>query len=296
MPCLFRPRAFVRAASALALVVLMPAVAHAEAAKAEVPLWTPSPLSLPNVDFDTTRPGIEVLSLASACTIAAPDAEGLITVSNELKFKVWSADGTTAVITPTTSNKVKSGKFPDPRQARFQCKGANVTNYRASFPGADADNFSNGHGVPVGPGHFGDACAPHTFEAAFALCDELPVRTFGVVVAKVAGERFIILSQAINLEYHNNLSPDDINVSSYAMTGYSMDGVQLWSRNIAAATSDGYTYAGNVARIADYLDSDGSDEIRLISISDDTGNVRYLYINPKTGVNIRTATVTPPTL
>jgi hypothetical protein len=268
----------------------------AEAPVAETPLWSAIPHRLPAIDVDPARPGVEILTVAEACTISPTDTAGLLTVSNEIKIKIYSADGKQVVLAPTTSNTVKSGKFPDPRLSRFQCSGANITNYRAQFPGADADSVSQGSGVPVGPGAFHNACAPHTFEADFALCDELPVRTFGVVAAKVGAERVVLLAQAINLQYHNNLSPDDVNASGFSITAYALDGTQLWTRAFKGADSSGYTYIGNLASVGDFLGSDGNDEIRLVAVSDAAGGFRYTYINPLTGANIRVATVAPPTL
>lgn len=266
----------------------------AEAPIAETPLWTASPGSLPAVDVDPARPGVEILTLAQACSISPTDPDGLITITSEIKIKVYSADGKQVVLAPTTSNTAKSGKFPDPRLSRFQCSGANTTNYRSQFPGADADSVSQGSGVPVSSGAFHTACAPHTFEADFALCDELPVRTFGVVAAKVGAARVVLLAQAINLQYHNNLSPDDVNASGFSITGYALDGTQLWTRAFKGADSSGYAYIGNLASVGDFLGSDGNDEIRLVAVSG-TG-FRYTYINPVTGANIRVATVAPPTL
>lgn len=287
---------------ALRLLAVFPAAlmlagaARAEPPIASTPLWTAIPGTLPAADIDPTRPGIEVPTTAEACTISATDAGGMITVSNQIKIKIYSADGKQVVLAPTTSNTVKSGKFPDPRLSRFQCNGANVTNYRSQFPGADADSVSQGSGVPVGPGAFTAACAPHTFEADSALCDELPARTFGIVAAKgVGGERVVLLAQAINLQYHNNLSADDVNASAFSITAYALTGAQLWTRAFKGADSSGYTYIGNIASVGDYLDGDGNDEIRLLAISD-AGGFRYTYINPLTGDNIRVVTVARPTL
>ena len=286
----------VRSLIALSAALLLVGAADAEPAVASTPLWTAIPATLPAVDIDPARPGIELPITAEACTISPADANGLITVSHQIKLKIYSADGKQVVLAPTTSNIVKSGKFPDPRLSRFQCNGANVTNYRAQFPGMDADNASQGSGVPVGSGGFNNACAPHTFEASFALCDELPQRSLGIVAAKgVGGERVVLLAQAINLQYHNNLSPDDVNASGFSVSAYAMNGTQLWTRAFKGADNTGYTYVGNLASVGDFLDSDGTEEIRLLGISE-TGSFRYTYINPLTGDNIRVVTVTPPTL
>ena len=125
---------------AFAIPALVAQAALAEAPKAEWPLWTATPQSLPPFDIDPARPGIEVPTFASACTISTADASGMITVTNQLKVKIYATDGVTVVMAPTTSNTVKSAKFPDPRWSRYQCNGANVTNYRAQFPGGDSDN------------------------------------------------------------------------------------------------------------------------------------------------------------
>lgn len=285
-----------RALAPVAVVVALLATAtaaYAEAAKAETPLWTASPSGLPPMNIDPARPGIEVSTVARSCSVSAPDANGLIAVTRRVKLKVYSADGTEVVLAPTTANVLKSGRFPDPRLARFQCYGANVTNYRSQYPGGEADDLTQGYGVPVGAGGFNNSCAPHTFEAQFALCDELPTATFGVSVAKVGTERFVLLSQAMNLQYHNNLSPDDINASAFSITAYSMAGVQLWTRRFPGATTDGYHYIGNHARVGDFPKTDGSDEIRLILYGPE--GFRYVYVNPQTGQNILTITPAPPT-
>lgn len=290
MPTRARPLSALIATACLAVA----GPAAAEAPRAEVPLWTASPIGLPPADIDPARPGVEIVSIARSCTVATPDANGMISVTRQLKIKVYSADGTQVVMAPTTANVVKTGLFPDPRLARFQCFGANVTNYRAQFPGAEADDLTQGHGVPVGNGGFNNACAPHTFEAQFALCDEMPVSSFGVVVAKVGAERFVLVSQALNLQYHNNLSADDVNASGFSITAYALTGAQVWTRRFSATTSDGYSFIGNLARVGDFLNTDGSDEIRLVLGG--PGGLRYLYVNPKTGVNITTVTPAPPTL
>lgn len=278
----------------VAAALLTLSTAHAEAPKADWPLWTASPATLPAFDFDAARPGLELPTIASSCTVSAADATGMVSVTRQLKVKIYATDGTTVVMAPTTSNTVRTGKFPDPRWARYQCNGANVTNYRAGFGGGDADDLNQGYGVPVGSAGFNNACAPHTFEAAAALCDEMPLSTFGLGVAKVAGERIVLLAQAVSLEYHNNLSADDVSGSGYSVTAYALAGAQLWSRSFPAVSTDGYRYIGNLARVGDFLDSDGSDEIRLVSEGE--GGLRYLYINPRTGANIRSVTPVPPTL
>lgn len=122
------------------------------------------------------------------------------------------------------------------------------------------------------------------------MCNELPVSAFGVTVAKVGAGRFVLLAQAINLQYHNNLSPDDINASGFSITACSMAGVQAWTRAFPGATTDGDDNLGNLAAVGDCLASD-DDEVRVVAV----GNAfRYVYISPKTGKNIRVVTTTPP--
>lgn len=279
--------------SLLACALVVTALqAAAEAPVASAPLWTGIPDDAANIDVDPSRPGVELLSLAEACQVNGPDGDGLVSVAKLLKIKVYSADGSQVVVAPSKASLVTSGAFPDPRLARFQCGGANVTNYRAQFAGADADKVTNGHGVPVGPGHFNDACAPHTFEAAYALCDELPVTTRGLVVARVGGNRVLLLGQAMNLQWHNNVANADVNASGFTVTAFALDGTTLWSRSFPAQDDAGYGMEGQLARVGDFLDDDGNDEIRLVSTGD--GGVRYTYVDPLTGKNIGVVTAKPP--
>jgi hypothetical protein len=263
----------------------------AEAPVPNAPLWTGIPNDAADIDIDPSRPGVELLSLAEACQVNGPDGDGLVTVGKLLKIKVYSADGSQVVMAPSKASLVTSGAFPDPRLARFQCGGANVTNYRAQFAGADADKMTNGHGVPVGPGHFNDACAPHAFEAVYALCDELPITTRGLVVARSGGNRVLLLGQAMNLQWHNNVANADVNASGFTVTAFAMDGSNLWSRSFPAEDA-GYAIEGQLARVGDFLNDDGDDEIRVLSTGD--GGVRYTYIDPLTGKNIGVVTAKPP--
>jgi hypothetical protein len=265
--------------------------AAAEVPVPNAPLWTGIPNDAADIDVDPSRPGVELLSLAEACQVNGPDGDGLVTVSKLLKIKLYSADGSQVVMAPSKAGQVTSGAFPDPRLARFQCGGANVTNYRAQFAGADADKMTNGHGVPVGPGHFNDACAPHTFEAAYALCDELPVTTRGLAVARVGATRVLLLGQAMNLQWHNNVANADVNASGFSVTAFAMDGSSLWNRSFPAEEG-GYGIEGQLARVGDFLNDDGNDEIRVLSTGD--GGVRYTYIDPLTGKNIGVVTAKPP--
>ncbi len=273
------------------LLLALPALA--EPPVADSPLWTGVPGHVANIDVDPARPGIELLSLAQSCSVAGPDVNGLVTVSKAARIKVYSADGSQVVMAPGKANVVNSAPFPDPRLARFQCGGANVTNYRAQFGGSDADKMTNGHGVPVAPGHFNDACAPHTFESAYALCDELPMTTLGLVMARSGGSRVLLLGQAMNLQWHNNVANADVDASGFSVTAFSLSGSSLWSREFPPMDADGYGIEGQLAQVGDYLAGDGNEQVRIVSINGD-GNVRYTYVDPLTGKNLRVVTVKPP--
>jgi hypothetical protein len=70
-----------------------------------------------------------------------------------------------------------------------------------------------------------------------------------------------------------------------------MDGSNLWSRSFPAEDA-GYAIEGQLARVGDFLNDDGDDEIRVLSTGD--GGVRYTYIDPLTGKNIGVVTAKPP--
>ena len=288
----FLPRGAGRSLLACAAACLATLPAAAEPPVPSTPLWTGVPDNFADIDVDPSRPGVELLSLAAACQVNGPDGDGLVTVGRLLKIKVYSADGSDVVLAPPKASLVTSGAFPDPRLARFQCGGANVTNYRAQFAGADADKMTNGHGVPVAPGHFNDACAPHAFESAYALCDELPMATAGFAVARSGGSRVLLLGQAMNLQWHNNVANADVNASGFSITAFALDGTTLWSRSFGGQDDAGYGMEGQLARVGDFLYDDGNDEIRLVSSGD--GGVRYTYIDPLTGKNIGVVTAKPP--
>ncbi|MFZ5547803.1 MAG: hypothetical protein ACOZJX_03840 [Pseudomonadota bacterium] len=281
---------FLRACTAALVAAVLPG--HAEPPVADAPLWTGLPAAAANIDVDRALPGIELLSLAGACSAAPPDGAGFITVTRAHKIRIFSADGSQIVVAPGKPVQLTSGPFPDPRQARFQCGGSDVTHYTSRFPVTDASNLVTGYGIPVGPGGFRDACAPHTFEAQYAICDELPDHTLGLTVAKSGSQRVLLLGSAMNLNWHNNITDVNADASAYIVNAYSMIGSLLWSRAFTPLDDDGYQLIGHLARVGDFLGGDGNDEIRLMSEGE--GGVRYTYVDPLNGLNIRVVTVKPP--
>lgn len=290
----FCRKAFIPGALGFLAVVAFPALSGAELPIPSVPLWSASAgfvsaQSL-TIDLDPSRPGVETITMSGGCTASAPDAQGLLNVTGKLKVKAYSADGLTTVFAPTSWNTVTSGKFPDPRLTQFQCGGAHATNYRAASDSDDADSLVQGSGVPLGPQSSPANCA-HTFYADYALCDELPMRSLGLSVAKVGAERIVLVGQKFNVSYWNNIVNGDTNASGYSLSAYSLNGTLLWSKTFKAADSAGFEYNGAQDRLGDFLNDDGNDEIRLVA---EGNKFKYIYINPKTGQIILTALVAAP--
>lgn len=281
----------------LSAAVAVPAVVRAELPIPSVPLWSsvpgPEQASTFTIDLDPALPGVEAITGNETCTVSATDGDGMISITRQLKIKVYAADGSQVVFAPKAGNTVTSGKFPDPRMKQFQCGGPTLTSYRTATDRGFFSTFKQG-AIPFGPQSLNNGC-PNAFWVNDVnddlLCDEMPPGSAGVAVAKVGAERVVLVGQMVDMTYWNNIKNDDTNVSAYSLSAYRLNGTLRWTKQFSARDAYGYEYAGDRERVGDFLNDDGDDEIRLMAEGDKT---KYYYLDPLTGKPLKTVLIGRP--
>ncbi|WP_299689312.1 hypothetical protein [Hydrocarboniphaga sp.] len=240
------------------------------------------------VDVDTSRPGIETLAISLACSASSTDANGYFKVSTTLKFKLFSADGTSTVLSPANL-KATTGKVPDFRLSQFQCGGTSATSYGSISAHTNPDMP---RGVPATVSNYG-ACAPaQTFEAENVLCDEFPNWGFGMGIAKAGGTQVLVAGTMADVSYKIS-GHGDVDASGFVITAYSLtDSSRIWNKTYPGTDADGFWLYPEFSLVGDFLNSDGNDEIRLAYQSDD--HWKYGYLNPVDGKTLATAVIASP--
>jgi hypothetical protein len=202
----------------------------------------------------------------------------MVTVTDRLQLKSAPAIGGALRSFPAVT--ITSGKFPDFRQARFQCGGANQTTYETTEGSAFVNN---------------EGCVHSADAAEFTDTDDFPDSRFvGISAARKDGLEYLVVGFGLTGDYANNLG--DGQVDACKVTVFNRNGTVQWSRNAPLSLSDGSELVPAYAGIGDYLGT-GNDVVRLVYDNEATGKLRYQYFELDLGGSnpapSRTVTVGP---
>jgi hypothetical protein len=269
-------------AAALAVLLSAPAIA-VEAPKYSFLLWSATNgdnrdldvKALLNQDIKPNVLGIETLGLAQSCAISAADANGKIAFTFKMSFTFKDATGTTAEYATATPSIVTTARFPDPRLARFQCGGANQTQYGVDGGGSDLGCVSKGQ-TP--------------------LCQDYP-QTFnlGIGIATKGTARFVVIGSAARGDYQNNIdnNGDWVDFSRFNISTYDSTGARVMTKNVTPDAS-GFRLIYDHSSVGDYLNNGTKvDEIRLVyyKATATVSTLKYLYYDVQSGALLDTAVV-----
>lgn len=232
------------------------------------------------LDIDPTTPGTEILGLAQRPVRSAPDTNHKITLTILSRLEFRAVTGETVILAPTPFPAVRSRKFPDPTDPQFQCGGPHETRY--------------------GPSDYGSTCPCSSVPAPGPCFDpqtDLPLENFhvGFGIARVNSVRVLVFGDAITGSYSNNLDGDDIEVSTFMVAVYNMDGSRRWTKSFAG-TANGRRLEPQLSGVAAFHTAN-ADEVRIAYIKEASGNAtqfRYQFYNLLTGALTSTVDFTTP--
>lgn len=248
---------------------------------------SPSPLV---IDLDPAAPGREHLNINFfQCTVSLPDASNKITAQLKVRVTANSADGATKVFSTAVPAAATSKPFPDPRIAANQCGAPAVADYHTDYETLDVSPYNTNVrtlGCPAPPGHafYG---RPFTFDPSnMDFCGEFPRGYGGIGIAQKNATRVLLIGVGLKGVLEKPAFED---VSTFTITAFNMDGSKRWSKAIPAVSGGGRIFA-SWARVGDFLDDDGNDEIRIVYPG---STYRYVYYDVLTGALIKTINVAP---
>jgi hypothetical protein len=231
--------------------------------------------ALLNQDIKPTVPGVETLGLAQSCAVSAVDVNDKIAFTFKMSFTFRDATGATAefATAATTPSSVTTAKFPDPRIARFQCGGANQTQYSVDGQGSNLGCVSSGQ-TP--------------------LCQDYPqLFDVGIGIATKGTARFVVIGNAVRGNYQNNVD-GTVEFSRFNVSTYNSAGVRVLTKTVLPADASGYQLVWEYASVGDYLNNGANvDEIRLpyYKATATVSTLKYLYYDIQTGALLDTAIV-----
>lgn len=247
---------------------------------------SPSPLA---IDLDPAAPGREHLNINFfQCTVSTPDGNQKITAQLKVRISANSADGATKVFSTEVPAVSTSKPFPDPRIAAHQCGAPGVADYHGDYESFDGPGVTNWRtlGCPASPGN-ANYGKPFTFDSnSLEFCYEFPRFNIGVGTAQKAATRVLLVGVGLKGVLEKPAFED---VSTFTITAYNMNGTKRWSKGIPAVSGSGRLVA-SWARVGDFLDDDGNDEIRIVYIG---STYRYVYYDVLTGALTKTVNVAP---
>ena len=218
-----------------------------------------------SLDIVPGTAGLGLLGAAQKPVRSGRDANHKINLTVTTRVDIKNVNGGALVPSPSPSPlpTLVSGRYPDPTDPQFQCGGPHQTFYNGSPD-------SGGGQCP---------CSPNPNQGCFdPTSNDFFPGTFniGIGIGNVSTTRVLVFGDAVTGTYSNNVDGNDVDVSTYMVVVYNLNGTRRWTKAFVG-TSSGFRLEPVLTGVAAFH-TKGKDELRVAYIKQNSnGSQAFQY-------------------